>query len=118
MMQSRTRAAVCWAAFAALVLNVLLPVVIGLLQVEGDTVSASLCSATPHGELPGKAPPGLLVHHCALCTVPVGLPPQRPPGIAHEIRMADASYPHSRPVVPPIASRHGQIQARAPPITS
>jgi hypothetical protein len=114
MNQSRPGAIACWVAVAALVLNVLMPTVIGSFH----TVSASLCSTTPRGEVPGKAEPALLVHHCALCAVPAGLPSRQPPGIAYELRLADAGYPHSRPVVPPIPSRHGQIQARAPPIAS
>jgi len=99
--------------------NVLLPtalsVGIGSLGLKQDTISSSLCSAEPGRDLPPKGKPALLVHHCALCTVPAALPPRRPLGIAYEVRMADAGYPRIQPVLAPTSFRHGRVQARAPP---
>jgi hypothetical protein len=107
---------------AALLSNVLLPtifsVAIGLLDPNRGTVGSSLCSAAPGRELPGKAQPGLLVHHCALCTVPAALPPRRPPGIAYEVQIVDEGYPRLLSLSPPTPFRHGPLQARAPPLAS
>ena len=123
MKQSRPQAVACWMVCAALLLNVLLPtifsVAIGLLDPNRGTVGSSLCSVAPGRELPGKAQPGLVVHHCALCTVPAALPPRQPPGIAYEVQIVDGGYPRLVPLsAPATLFRHGPLQARAPPLAS
>jgi len=120
--QSGPRAAFCWIALVALLVNVLLPpalsAAIGLLGANRDTSGSSLCSAEPGRDLPGKGKPALLVHHCALCTVPAALQPRRPPGIAYEIQIADAGYPRIQHILAPTPFRHGRVQARAPPLAA
>jgi hypothetical protein len=120
--QSGPRAAFCWVALVALLVNVLLPTAlsagIGLLGANRDTIGSSLCGAEPGRDLPGKGKPALLVHHCALCKAPATLPLRRPPGIAYEIQIADAGYPRIQPVSAPTPFRHGRVQARAPPVAA
>jgi hypothetical protein len=120
--QSSPRAAFCWVALAALLVNVLLPtalsVGIGLLGANRDTIGSSLCSGESGRDFPGKGKPALFVHHCALCTVAAALPHRRPPGVAYEIQVADAGYPRVQPVSTPTPFRHGRVQARAPPIAA
>lgn len=116
------RAVVCWVAFVALLTNVLLPTAlsIGIMSLDpnSNTVTSGLCTATPGGGFPGKAKPGLLVHHCALCTLPVALPPRRQAGDAYEREVADKAHPCVRAALTPTPFRHGPVQARAPPIVS
>jgi hypothetical protein len=116
------RVVVSWLACAALLANVLLPTAlslgIGLFEPNRNPVGSSLCSAAPGRDLPGKAKPALLVHHCVLCTVPAALPARKPVGVEYEVQLADRGYPRIRPVSVPTPFRHGQVQARAPPIAS
>jgi hypothetical protein len=120
--QSGPRAAFCWVALVALLVNVLLPTAlsagIGLLSANHDTIGSSLCSSEPGRDLPAKGKPALLAHHCALCTVQAALPLRRPAGMADQIQMADAGYLPIQQVLAPTPFRHGRVQARAPPITA
>jgi hypothetical protein len=108
-------------AFVALLANVLLPTTVsmgsGLLDPNRAAFASTRCT-TSGGGLPGKAKLGLLVHHCALCGPPAALPPRQQAGDAHEREIADEAYPGVRPVLAPTPFRHGQVQARAPPIAS
>jgi hypothetical protein len=116
------RAAMCWVACVALLLDVLLraalSVGVGLLDPRPDTINPGLCSSEPSRNLPVQGKPVLLAHHCALCTVPATLPPRRAPAIAYETRIADAGYPRVQPTSAPTPFRHGRVQARAPPIAA
>ena len=120
MKQFGPRVVVSWLACAALLANVLLPTAlslgIGLFEPNRNPIGSSLCSAAP--SLPGKAQPALLVHRCVLCTLPAALPARQPAGVEYEVQLADRGYPRIRPVSLPTPFRHGQVQARAPPIAS
>ena len=67
----RLRARFAWLALFALLSNAVLPTVlvaaVGGLNPAYDSLRLGLCRASPDGESPGKAKPGLSVHHCALC---------------------------------------------------
>jgi len=60
-----------WLAVFVLLSNAVLPTVLviglaGQSPGRGD-LRLDLCSTSPGGDAPGKAKPGLLLHHCALC---------------------------------------------------
>jgi hypothetical protein len=116
------RVMTCWLACVTLLLNVLLPtalsVGIGLLHPERDIVGSSLCSAMAGRDFPGKAKPGLLVHHCTLCSVPAAPLLLRDGGVAHQVQIAETAYPVVRPALAPAPFWHGPAQARAPPVAS
>lgn len=122
MKRAGPRAIVCWAACAALLINALLlpatlSVAIGLRAARGGAAGLNLCHATSARDLPGKANPAPLVHHCPLCMLQSGLPALPAPTAAHKLtQIADSGYQRTAPVLPAAPFRHGPVQARAPPI--
>jgi hypothetical protein len=107
-----------WLAFVALLSYVVLPsalsIVVGLAEPGRDTPSVGLCSGGRGDAPPGKTKPGLLVQHCALCTVPVATMP-RPQGFAIPGEIADNAQLQLPATVSVVSIRHGGMQARAPP---
>jgi hypothetical protein len=118
MRMFRPRAAACWLAFATLLLNFLLPTALSIgteLDPRPGLVVSSLCGS---GDAPSKAKPGLILHHCVLCTVPAALPPVRQGSPGGEGEITASAYPSFQPALAPIPFRHSPLQARAPPIVS
>jgi hypothetical protein len=109
-----------WLALFALLSNALLPAVlvaaVGGLNPAYDSLRLGLCRASPDEESPGKAKPGLLVHHCALCTAaPNILSPGGSAAAAILIIAADEPFARSRTMALGDGLRNYRTQPRAPP---
>ena len=115
----RGRAVVAWLALAALLGNVLLPaglsIALDLLGEGIGPVKSTLCSAAAASDLPGKAKPGLLVHHCALCNVPTAQLQRPRAGFVLPRETVAAVHRLLRTASPTAPFRQGPVQARAPP---
>ena len=116
----RLRARFAWLALFALLSNAALPAVlvtaVGGLNPAYDSLRLGLCRASPDGDSPGKAKPGLLVHHCALCTAaPDVLSPQGSAAVAILIIVADEAFALRRTTALGDSLRNYRTQPRAPP---
>jgi Protein of unknown function (DUF2946) len=109
---SLRRQAVAWLAVVGLLSNFLLP---AAMSVAAGRVGFSICSTRSAGDPSGKAKPGLLVHHCALCSVPAALPLRPPPAHYVPAEIAAANPPQPGVITLSALPRHGHVQARAPP---
>jgi hypothetical protein len=109
---SLRRRAVAWLAVAGLLSNFLLP---AAMSAGGGAVGFSICSTGSGGDPSGKAKPGFLVHHCALCAVPAALPVRPQPDYPVPAEIAAAIPPQLRAITLSASLRHGHVQARAPP---
>ena len=109
-----------WLALFALLSNAGLPAVL-VAAVEGlnpayDSLRLGLCRASPNGDSPGKAKPGLPVHHCALCTAaPDGLSPEGSAAVARQPMVALAALVVRRTTALGDRWRNYRTQPRAPP---
>jgi len=123
MSNSPRRYRFAWLALVALLSNALLPavLVVALAGPRGDrdTFQPGLCGASPGRDVPGKAKPALLAHHCALCTVAADvLTPPRQASAGFPPTVAGAAF-LVRPTTalsPPF--RNYRTQPRAPPATT
>ena len=119
----RLRARFAWLALFALLSNAVLPTVlvaaVGGLNPAYDSLRLGLCRASPDGESPGKAKPGLSVHHCALCTAaPDILPPGGSAAVARPPMVAVAAFALRRTTALGDRWRNYRTQPRAPPATA
>src|SRR3984893_11696300 len=109
-----------WLALIALLSNAALPAVlvaaVGRSSPAYDSLRLGLCRASPDGDSPGKAKPGLLVHHCALCTAaPDILSPGGSAAATILIIAADEPFARSRTMALGDGLRNYRTQPRAPP---
>jgi hypothetical protein len=109
-----------WLALFALLSNAALPAVlvaaVGGLNPAYDSLRLGLCRASPNGDSPGKAKPGLLVHHCALCTAaPDVLSPGGSAAVARRPMPALAALALRRTTAVGDGLRNYRTQPRAPP---
>jgi hypothetical protein len=109
----RRRAGLAWLALLALLGNALLPAVLSIFVSSAPGRDTPICGQWS-GDAPGKAKPGLLVQHCPLCTVPVAHLP-RPPRIMVPGQVTDRNQVQPLTTVSVHPTRHGRVQARAPP---
>jgi hypothetical protein len=117
MMRSAPRRAACAIAFAALLVNLLVPAALAIgIALGGGTVGTAVCGATAEPDHPGKTNPALFVHHCSTCTVPAGSLPLHSGGPTCAVRIAHTAYPVAPPALVPSPFRHSPLQARAPPL--
>lgn len=119
----RFRARFAWLALFALLSNALLPAVVvaavGGLNPAYDSLRLGLCRASPDGDSPGKAKPGLSVHHCALCTAaPDILSPGGSAAVARPPMVAVAAFALRRTTALGDRWRNYRTQPRAPPATA
>jgi hypothetical protein len=116
-LHGRAGAAATWLAFVALLGNVLLPVALSIIVLKepgGGIPGVGICGHWP-ADAPGKTKPGLVVHHCPLCTVPLA-PLPRSPRFAVPGEVAAGSRPQQPLTTVSVAPvRRGRMQARAPP---
>jgi hypothetical protein len=113
---SLRRRAIAWLAFAGLLGNIVLPAAAFLVAV--GPVGFGICSAASAGDLPGKAKPGLLIHHCALCAAPAALPHRPRPSTLSLDAPAEEAHLQLREISLAALFRHGRVQARAPPFVA
>jgi len=112
-----------WLAVFVLLSNAVLPTVLviglaGQSPGRGD-LRLDLCSTSPGGDAPGKAKPGLLLHHCALCIAASDvLPPERRPAVALPFVVLVEAYPPGRSTALWDRWRNYRTQPRAPPATA
>ena len=116
----RFRARFAWLALFALLSNAGLPAIVvaavGGLNPAHDSLRLGLCRASPDGDIPGKAKPGLSVHHCALCTaVPDILSPGGSAAVARPPMAALAAFALRRTTALGNGWRNYRTQPRAPP---
>jgi hypothetical protein len=109
-----------WLALFAFLSNAALPAVlavaVGGLNPAYDSLRLGLCRASPDGDSPGKAKPGLLVHRCALCTAaPDILLPGRAAAVARLPMVAVAAFALRRTTALGDSLRNYRTQPRAPP---
>ena len=119
----RLRARFAWLALFALLSNAVLPTVlvaaVGGLNPAYDSLRLGLCRASPDGESPGKAKPGLSVHHCALCAAaPDILSPGGSAAVARPPMVALAAPAVRRTMALGARWRDYRTQPRAPPATT
>jgi hypothetical protein len=69
---------------------------------------------TARGDASGKAKPGLLIHHCPLCTAAVALPSPTPSFAGPGEAPAGDQW-RLRKAMPVVSVRYSGVQARAPP---
>jgi hypothetical protein len=116
----RFRARFAWLALLALLSSSALPAVVvaavGGLSPAYDSLRLGLCRASPNGDSPGKAKPGLPVHHCALCTAaPDILSPGGSGAVARPPMAAVAAFALRRTTALGNGARNYRTQPRAPP---
>jgi hypothetical protein len=109
-----------WLALFALLSNSALPAVlvvaVGGLNPAYDSLRLGLCRASSDGDSPGKAKPGLPVHHCALCTAaPDILSPGGSAAVARPPMAALAAFALRRTTALGNGWRNYRTQPRAPP---
>ena len=109
------RRAVTWLAFAGLLTNFALPAAISM---AAGSVGFAICRATSPDDLPGKTKPDVLIHHCALCAAPATLPPGPKPGGPLSDAFSERTHAQPRTISLAASSRHGRVQARAPPFVA
>ena len=109
---SLPRRAIAWLTVMGLLSNFLLP---GALSMAAGAGGFSICSAASAGGPSGKAKPGILAHHCALCAEPTALPFGHGPGILPSTVSVERPHLRLRGILLAAADRHGRVQARAPP---
>jgi len=114
------RRKLAWLALVALLNNALLPaaLVVALVGPSAgrDSLWPGFCGAGPGQDIPGKAKPALLAHHCLLCIAASDvLPPDRQAGIALSAMVAGEVCPPARTTVPGEPWRNYRPQPRAPP---
>jgi len=117
---NRPCAAATWLAIFALLSQTLAPAALitasGVLAPGVASIRSTLCTASPERDSPGKTKPALPVHYCALCTVSTADLYRPPTGFTPNIEIAPTVYPLSGKERPVLRLRHGQMQARAPPV--
>jgi hypothetical protein len=117
---NRRRVAVTWLAVLALLSHALVPAALmlaaGVLKPGVGSIRFALCSASPEHDNPGKAPPGLPTYHCALCTVSAADLCRPPTVLMPNIEIARTVYARLGTEWLVLPWRHGQVQARAPPV--
>jgi hypothetical protein len=108
-----------WLALFALLSNAGLPAVVvaavGGLNPAYDSLRLGLCGASSGGDSPGKAKPGLSVHHCALCTAADILSPGGSAAVARPPMVAVAAIALRRTTALGDRWRNYRTQPRAPP---
>lgn len=109
------RRTVTWLAFIGLLSNVVLP---AATVIAVGSVGVGICSAASTGTSPGKAVPGLLVHHCALCAALTALPYGPQAGAPVSVVFIERVRPQLYAISLVASFRHGRVQARAPPIAA
>ena len=96
----------------ALLGNTLLSAALSILVLNEPDRDIALCRKWPV-DAPGKVKPGLLVQHCPFCTMaaaPLARPSILIPGeVAKEVQLRLITTVSVAP------TRHGRMQARAPP---
>ena len=119
----RLRARFTWLALFALLSNAVLPAVlaaaVGGLNPAHDSLRLGMCRASPDRESPSKAKPGLLVHHCALCTATADLlSPGGSAALARPPMVAVVGLAQRRMTALGSPLRNYRTQPRAPPATA
>src|SRR5215472_3974605 len=104
-------------ALVALLSNLVAPGLLAAaspLSGSGSDASRPAFCGTARGDASGKAKPGLLIHHCPLCTAPVALPSPTPSFAGPGEAPAGDQW-RLRKTMPVVSVRYSGVQARAPP---
>ena len=109
-----------WLAIVALLIDGLLPTAVSAAALPDRAAPVALCGAAAGDTAPGRAPPTLPAHRCALCTVcagwAIGLPPSRAQALTARISAGDARAVIIRSVpYQPRRTAYAAAQPRAPP---
>ena len=107
------RTGATWLALIALLGNTLLSAALSILVLNEPDRDIALCREWPV-DTPRKVKPGLLVQHCPFCTMP-GAPLARPPSLLVPGEVAKEVQLRLTTTVSVAPTRHGRMQARAPP---
>jgi hypothetical protein len=106
-----------WLAIVALLIDGLLPTAVSAAALPDRAAPVALCGATAGDTAPGRAPPTLPAHRCALCAVwAIGLLPSRAQALTARISDGDALAVIVRST--PYSARqtaYAAAQPRAPP---